>query len=82
MQGHGNRGGRGNYSSRHMSNEPSMDNSGKIITAKHNEFQTFNVKSVGAYFEVVSDRERLPLGVKELGTCDLYPHVNCAYYVF
>nr|KAJ0224943.1 hypothetical protein LSAT_V11C100014470 [Lactuca sativa] len=50
----------------------SMDNSGKIIWAKHNEIQTVNIKSVGADFEV-SDGERLPLGVKELGTCDLYP---------
>ncbi|TYJ17985.1 hypothetical protein E1A91_A09G090900v1 [Gossypium mustelinum] len=50
----------------------SMDNSGKIIWAKHNEIQTVNIKSVGADFEV-SDGERLPLAVKELGTCDLYP---------
>ncbi|KZV26094.1 Coatomer, beta' subunit isoform 1 [Dorcoceras hygrometricum] len=39
----------------------SMDNSGKVIWAKHNEIQT------------VADGERLPLAVKELGTCDLYP---------
>nr|KAJ0193467.1 hypothetical protein LSAT_V11C800399030 [Lactuca sativa] len=75
----------------------SMDNSGKIIWAKHNEIQTINIKSVGADHEVwtlkpiymlcyvnnemgknlffiqVSDGERLPLAVKELGTCDLYP---------
>ncbi|KAL0415263.1 UNVERIFIED_CONTAM: Coatomer subunit beta'-1 [Sesamum latifolium] len=50
----------------------SMDNSGKIIWAKHNEIQTVNIKSVGADYEV-SDGERLPLAVKELGTCDLYP---------
>nr|KAJ0207090.1 hypothetical protein LSAT_V11C500250040 [Lactuca sativa] len=50
----------------------SMDNSGKIIWAKHNEIQTINIKSVGADHEV-SDEERLPLVVKELGTCDLYP---------
>ncbi|CAI9261673.1 unnamed protein product [Lactuca saligna] len=50
----------------------SMDNSGKIIWAKHNEIQTINIKSVGADHEV-SDGERLPLAVKELGTCDLYP---------
>ena len=30
----------------------SMDNSGKIIWAKHNEIQTVNIKSVGANFEV------------------------------
>ncbi|KHN32599.1 Coatomer subunit beta'-1 [Glycine soja] len=50
----------------------SMDNSGKIIWSKHNEIQTVNIKSVGADVEV-ADGERLPLAVKELGTCDLYP---------
>ncbi|KAI3928793.1 hypothetical protein MKW98_024394 [Papaver atlanticum] len=50
----------------------SMDSSGKIIWAKHNEIQTVNIKSVGADVEV-TDGERLPLAVKELGTCDLYP---------
>ncbi|KAF9616843.1 hypothetical protein IFM89_032693 [Coptis chinensis] len=50
----------------------SMDSSGKIIWAKHNEIQTVNIKSVGADFEV-TDGERLPLAVKELGSCDLYP---------
>ncbi|XP_024979157.1 coatomer subunit beta'-1-like [Cynara cardunculus var. scolymus] len=50
----------------------SMDNSGKVIWSKHNEIQTVNIKSVGADYEV-SDGERLPLAVKELGTCDLYP---------
>ncbi|CAH9088531.1 unnamed protein product [Cuscuta europaea] len=50
----------------------SMDNSGKIIWAKHNEIQTVNIKSVGSDYEV-TDGERLPLAVKELGTCDLYP---------
>ncbi|PIA65170.1 hypothetical protein AQUCO_00100570v1 [Aquilegia coerulea] len=50
----------------------SMDSSGKIIWAKNNEVQTVNIKSVGADFEV-TDGERLPLAVKELGSCDLYP---------
>ncbi|KMZ59957.1 Coatomer subunit beta'-1 [Zostera marina] len=50
----------------------SMDNSGKIIWAKHNEVQTVNIRSVGADTEV-ADGERLPLAVKELGSCDLYP---------
>ncbi|XP_039142750.1 coatomer subunit beta'-1-like isoform X3 [Dioscorea cayenensis subsp. rotundata] len=50
----------------------SMDSSGKIIWAKHNEIQTVNIKTVGADFEV-TDGERLPLTVKELGSCDLYP---------
>jgi coatomer subunit beta' len=30
----------------------SMDTSGKIIWAKHNEIQTVNIKTVGAGFEV------------------------------
>jgi len=30
----------------------SMDNSGKIIWAKHNEIQTVNIRSVGADVEV------------------------------
>ncbi|XP_078170306.1 coatomer subunit beta'-1 isoform X1 [Carex rostrata] len=50
----------------------SMDSSGKIIWAKHNEIQTVNIKSVGADYEA-TDGERLPLAVKELGSCDLYP---------
>ncbi|RID50064.1 hypothetical protein BRARA_H00819 [Brassica rapa] len=53
----------------------SMDSSGKIIWAKHNEIQTANIKSIGASFEV-TDGERLPLAVKDLGTCDLYPQVS------
>lgn len=50
----------------------SMDNSGKIIWARHNEIQTVNVKSLGADYEM-TDGERLPLAVKDLGSCDLYP---------
>ncbi|WVZ79575.1 hypothetical protein U9M48_027140 [Paspalum notatum var. saurae] len=50
----------------------SMDSSGKIIWAKHNEIQTVNIKAVGADAEI-ADGERLPLAVKELGSCDLYP---------
>ncbi|KMZ63378.1 Coatomer subunit beta'-1 [Zostera marina] len=50
----------------------SMDNSGKIIWAKHNEIQTVNIRTVGADTEI-GDGERLPLAVKELGSCDLYP---------
>ncbi|KAJ8452033.1 hypothetical protein Cgig2_016614 [Carnegiea gigantea] len=50
----------------------SMDNSSKIIWARHNEIQTVDIRRVGAGYEV-TDGERLPLAVKELGTCDLYP---------
>lgn len=51
-----------------------MDTSGKIIWARHNEVQTVNVKSLGADYEL-TDGERLPLAVKDLGACDLYPQV-------
>ena len=50
----------------------SMDPSGKIIWAKHNEIQTVNVRSVPPDVEI-ADGERLPLTVKDLGSCDLYP---------
>lgn len=30
----------------------SMDNSGKVIWAKHNEIQTVNIRSVGSDYEV------------------------------
>ncbi|KAG0457837.1 hypothetical protein HPP92_022994 [Vanilla planifolia] len=50
----------------------SMDSSGKVIWAKHNEIQTVNIKSIGSDIEV-TDGERLPLAVRELGSCDLYP---------
>eukprot|EP00798_Chlamydomonas_sp_ICE-L_P021129 gene21129-28016_t len=50
----------------------SMDASGKIIWARHNEIQTVNLKALGADYEI-TDGERLPLAVKDLGSCDLYP---------
>mmetsp|Transcript_32188 Transcript_32188/g.44654 ORF Transcript_32188/g.44654 Transcript_32188/m.44654 type:complete len:968 (-) Transcript_32188:442-3345(-) len=49
----------------------SMDNSGKIIWARHNEIQTVNIRSIAN--EEVVDGERIPLAVKDLGSCDLYP---------
>lgn len=45
-----------------------MDQSGKIIWAKNNEIQTLNVKGVTA-----PDGERLPLAVKDLGNCEVFP---------
>lgn len=38
----------------------SMDNSGKIIWAKHNEIQTVNIKSIGADAEVWAPLYPLP----------------------
>ncbi|KAL7753389.1 Coatomer subunit beta' [Sorochytrium milnesiophthora] len=49
----------------------SMDNSGKIIWAKHNEILTANVKV--AADDNVKDGERLLLSTKELGNCEIYP---------
>lgn len=49
----------------------SMDPGGKIIWAKHNEIQMVNVKSASG--ESVQEGERLPLAVKELGNCEVYP---------
>ncbi|XP_047101692.1 coatomer subunit beta' [Schistocerca piceifrons] len=51
----------------------SMDaNGGKIIWARHSEVQQANLKALGEGSEV-KDGERLPLAVKDLGSCDIYP---------
>ncbi|CAN8072036.1 unnamed protein product [Agarophyton chilense] len=48
----------------------SMDASGKVILAKHNEVSTVNVRTVQG---TLSDGERLSAGTKELGSCEIYP---------
>ncbi|KAG5457766.1 MAG: LOW QUALITY PROTEIN: coatomer WD associated region-domain-containing protein, partial [Olpidium bornovanus] len=50
----------------------SMDNSGKIIWAKHNDIQTANVKT-GSDADNIKDGERLSLPVKDLGNCEVHP---------
>ncbi len=50
----------------------SMDSSGKIIWAKHSEMQQANLRSLGPD-EAFKDGERLPLNVKDMGACDIYP---------
>ncbi|GAB2228125.1 hypothetical protein Droror1_Dr00009955 [Drosera rotundifolia] len=50
----------------------SMDNSGKIVWAKHNEIQMADIRRLQAGYEA-TDRERLTLCVKDLGNCDFYP---------
>eukprot|EP01116_Phalansterium_solitarium_P000084 TRINITY_DN10052_c0_g1_i1.p1 TRINITY_DN10052_c0_g1~~TRINITY_DN10052_c0_g1_i1.p1 ORF type:complete len:941 (-),score=430.58 TRINITY_DN10052_c0_g1_i1:500-3322(-) len=50
----------------------SMDSSGKIILARHNEIQTLNVRTAEGE---VQDGERLQLGMKELGNCEIHPQV-------
>ncbi|KAF9584955.1 hypothetical protein BGW38_004501 [Lunasporangiospora selenospora] len=51
----------------------SMDSSGKIIWAKHNDIQTANVKtSVG---DDSKDGERIAYAAKDLGNCEVYPQL-------
>ncbi len=49
----------------------SMDNSGKIIWAKHNEILSANIKT--SVEENVKDGERLTLPAKELGNSEIFP---------
>jgi coatomer subunit beta' len=49
----------------------SMDSSGKIVWAKHSELQQVNLKVLGAV--EVKDGERLPVAVKDMGSCEIYP---------
>ena len=52
----------------------SMDSSGKIIWAKHSEIQQANLKSLSSNEqESFKDGERLPLTIKDMGACDIYP---------
>ena len=48
----------------------SMDNSGKIIWARHNEVQQV---VVGKPDEEAKDGEPMVLSVKDLGSCEIYP---------
>jgi coatomer subunit beta' len=50
----------------------SMDSSGKIIWAKHSEIQQANIKAIGSEQEI-KDGEKLPLAVKDMGACEIYP---------
>jgi len=49
----------------------SMDSSGKIIFAKHSEILQANLKNLGD--TEYKDGERLPVAVKEMGSCEIYP---------
>ncbi|KAJ1972938.1 Coatomer subunit beta' [Dimargaris xerosporica] len=51
----------------------SMDASGKIIWAKYTDIQTANVKAV-SMGDDVQDGEKIGLPVKDLGSCEVYPH--------
>jgi coatomer subunit beta' len=48
-----------------------MDNSGKIIWAKHNEIRTVNLQQNDDSSFV--DAEKIILPIKELGSCEIYP---------
>jgi len=49
----------------------SMDINGKIIWAKHSELQQGNLKAMTD--AEIKDGERLPLAVKDMGSCEIYP---------
>merc|ERR1712025_1250868 len=49
----------------------SMDAGGKIIWAKHSEMQQASLKAIEK--EEIQDGERLPLAVKDMGSCEVYP---------
>lgn len=51
----------------------SMDSSGKIIWAKHCEMQQANLKAIAGDASDIKDGERLPLAVKDMGSCEVYP---------
>ncbi|KAI1301262.1 Coatomer subunit beta' [Halotydeus destructor] len=50
----------------------SMDNSGKIVWAKHSELQQANLKAIGDTDDL-KDGYVLPLNVKDMGSCEIYP---------
>ena len=51
----------------------SMDNSGKIVWAKHSELQQANLKALATDGEEPKDGQPLPLNVKDMGSCEIYP---------
>ncbi|XP_046397085.1 coatomer subunit beta' [Ischnura elegans] len=55
----------------------SMDAGGKIVWARHSELQQANLKAVGAGGDsgedMMRDGERLPLAVRDMGSCEIYP---------
>ncbi|CAJ0931268.1 unnamed protein product, partial [Mesorhabditis belari] len=52
----------------------SMDSSGKILVAKHSVVQQLNLKTLDVeQMEQLQDGDRVPLSVKELGSCEIYP---------
>lgn len=50
----------------------SMDTNGKIVWAKHSELQQANIKTLEDR-DSIKDGAILPLQVKDMGTCEIYP---------
>ncbi|KAI2808523.1 Coatomer subunit beta' [Blomia tropicalis] len=50
----------------------SMDSSGKIVWAKHSELQQANIRTLDDS-EEIKDGNILPLNVKDMGSCEIYP---------
>uniref|UniRef100_A0A1I8GV53 Beta'-coat protein n=1 Tax=Macrostomum lignano TaxID=282301 RepID=A0A1I8GV53_9PLAT len=50
----------------------SMDASGKILWARHAEVQQANLRTLSAD-EEFQDGDRLPLTIKDMGSCEIYP---------
>nr|NVI69867.1 coat protein (coatomer) beta' [Cucujiformia] len=51
----------------------SMDNSGKIVWARHSELQQANLKAISSESDSIKDGQVLPLNVKDMGSCEIYP---------
>nr|NVI69865.1 coat protein (coatomer) beta' [Cucujiformia] len=51
----------------------SMDNSGKIVWARHSELQQANLKALATDGEDPKDGQALPLNCKDMGSCEIYP---------
>lgn len=49
----------------------SMDTNGKIIFARHSEVSQANLKTLS--LDDQKDGERLPIGHKDMGSCEIYP---------
>merc|ERR550534_3239183 len=50
-----------------------MDVSGKMVFARHSELQQANLRATADVLADVQDGERLPLAVKDMGACEIYP---------
>lgn len=49
-----------------------MDNSGKIVWARHSELQQANLKAITENDDV-KDGSALQLNIKDMGSCEIYP---------